>query len=253
MPRKLSFITLIAFMNAVVRVQGFRICAVSTRRQFIPRSACQTTATHFLHKQKALPLARLPTIPFVTQKALFSSTESPEDDVLKPGDEIQVEVVSFGPLGASVDVIGISHDPDKLIPETDPPIAQGLILQKEIQYFREGRGNVDVVRGEVLPAYVERVRDTGKVDVGLRAFGGKAKADQVSKMILDRLEWIQGGVLPVGDKSPPEEIANEFPGVSKGSFKKAVASLYRQGKVQPGPYTVTLTKLLDKKDDSAGS
>lgn len=90
-----------------------------------------------------------------------------------------------------------------------------LIYQKEIAYFRAARDNVDVVRGEILPAYVQKVRDDGKLDIGLRAFGGKQKSLEVSELIMDRLEWSEDGVLPVGDKSPPEEINMEFPGVSK--------------------------------------
>jgi predicted RNA-binding protein (virulence factor B family) len=151
-----------------------------------------------------------------------------------------------------VDVIADSHNPDDIIPETEPALAQGLILQREIRYFREARGNVDVVRGEILPAYVERVReDDGKLDIGLRAFGGKAKAEQVSTTILDRLDWAPGGTLDVGDKSTPQEIAKEFPGVSKGTFKKAVAALYKQGKVQPGPYSISLIRSSQKDVDQS--
>ena len=171
----------------------------------------------------------------VTTTRLFLFDASSE---FRPGDRIQIEVVSFGPLGASVDVIGIGHDPDQLIPESEPPLGQGLVLQKEIAYFRQGRDNVDIVRGEVLPAFVEKVREDGKIDISLRSFGGKAKTEEVSKLILAKLD--QDGRLEVGDKSTPEEIAEAFPGVSKGSFKKAVAALYRQGRVKPGPTSVTL-------------
>jgi hypothetical protein len=171
--------------------------------------------------------------------------EAPNENLLifQPGDKIQVEVISFGPMGASVEIIAASHDPDDLIPEDEPPLALGLILQKEIQYFRQARDNVDVVRGEVLPAYVERVREeTNRVDVGLRAFGGKAKAEEVSKMILDRLEYSSGGILQIGDKSHPEDINAEFPGVSKSTFKRAVSALYKQGIVLPSAGSITLVK-----------
>jgi hypothetical protein len=174
-----------------------------------------------------------------------SSFEPSKENLLafSPGDKIQVEVISFGPMGASVEVIAASHDPDDLIPEDEPPLAIGLILQKEIQYFRQSRDGVDVVRGEVLPAYIERVREeTNRVDVGLRAFGGKAKAEEVSKMILDRLEYSSGGTLPIGDKSHPEDINAEFPGISKSSFKRAVSALYKQGIVIPSPDSIALVK-----------
>jgi len=159
----------------------------------------------------------------------------------KSGDAILVEVLSFGPLGASVEVIAVGHDGDNIIADDEPALATGLILQREIQYFRQARDNADVFRGEVLPAYVERVRDDGRIDVALRTVGGAAKAAEVGELIMDRLESREsGGVLDVGDKSSPEEIAWEFPGVSKAAFKKAVSALYKKGVVTPGPFTVTL-------------
>jgi predicted RNA-binding protein (virulence factor B family) len=66
-----------------------------------------------------------------------------------------------------------------------------------------------------LPAYVQKVRDDGKLDVELRSFGGKQKSLEVSELIIDYLECSEDGVLNVGDKSSPEDINTEFPGVSK--------------------------------------
>jgi hypothetical protein len=104
-----------------------------------------------------------------------AAAAAPSDETFKAGDKIQVEVLSFGPLGASVGIVARSHDPDDVLPESDDFLGRGLILQKEIQYYRQARDGVDVVRGEILPAYAERVRETGNVDVSLRAYGGKAK------------------------------------------------------------------------------
>jgi len=155
------------------------------------------------------------------------------------GDLIQVEVVRFGPLGASVEIIAHkSHEEKDLIPQDEEPIGYGLILQKEIGYFRSGRGGVDVVNGEILPAYVERVRDDGKVDITLRRPGGKGKAEDLSIIILEALQ--KNGEVDVGDKSSPGEINAVFPGTSKASFKRAVAALYKKKLVQPGKYTTKL-------------
>ena len=168
-----------------------------------------------------------------------SSTNN-NNSSLRPGDKIQVEIVSFGPLGASADIIGLSHDENEdLLPPDEEPYAQGLILQKEIAYFRSARDNVDVVRGEILPAFVQNVREDGKVDVGLREFGGKAKAQGTGKLIMDMLER-EGGTLPIGDKSAPGDINQFFPGVSKTTFKKAVGALYKQGLINPGPNSISL-------------
>ena len=176
-------------------------------------------------------------------------SSSPDDTAsnFRRGDSVQVEVISFGPLGASVHVVGMGHSPDNLIPESQPPLGNGLVLQKEIHYFRQARNNVDVIKGEVLPAYVEKVREDGKLDICLRTPGGKAKADEVGKLILERLEWAPNGILPVGDKSSPEMIGKELPGVSKGTFKKAVAALFKKGLVQPGPESIELLQKTPKE------
>ncbi|GKY98474.1 hypothetical protein MPSEU_000804700 [Mayamaea pseudoterrestris] len=155
-----------------------------------------------------------------------------------PGDKIQVEILSFGPLGASVDVLASSHEENDLIPEDAPALGSGLVLQREIEYFRQARGNIDVVRGEILPAYVERVRETGKIDVSLRAYGGEAKADLIGQQIMTLLQ--ERKTLQVGDKSDPQEIEALFPGVSKKSFKRALSSLYKQRLVQVDKYSVSI-------------
>jgi hypothetical protein len=176
---------------------------------------------------------------------LYSPTSGTTGDSInkfETGEKIQVEVVSFGPMGASVQVVGRGHAAEGLIAVNDEPLGAGLILQMEIAYFRQARNNVDVVRGEVLPAYVQHIREDGKIDIGLRSFGGKAKAEEVGDMVLKRLEWIPGGTVPIGDKSSPNEVNAVFPGVSKSAFKKAVGALYRKGLVQPSDNSVTLTK-----------
>ena len=158
----------------------------------------------------------------------------------RPGDSVMVEVISFGPLGASVEVIGIGHDSQKIISVEEDPYGTGLILQKEISYFRQSRENVDVVRGEILPAYVQNVREDGKIDIGLRVYGGKAKSQEVATMIMEQLKLAPDGILNIGDKSPPAEINKVLPGVSKSSFKKAVGGLFKQGLITPSPNSITL-------------
>ena len=109
-------------------------------------------------------------------------------------------------------------------------------------YFRQKRDGVDVVLGEILPAYVEEVRDDLKLNIGLRTFGGKAKSSEIGELVLQTLEMAPEGTIPIGDKSSPQEIGKRFPGVSKASFKKAIGSLYRQGLVKPGPNSISLMK-----------
>jgi CvfB-like winged helix domain len=168
-----------------------------------------------------------------------------------------------------------------MIDESAPALAKGLILQKEIHYFRQARGNIDVVRGEVLPAYVERVRESTtttatsptssssgegslfRLDICLRSFGGKAKAQDVSDLILQRLynnddddtsrrNNSSNGRLEIGDKSTIQEIHKVFPGISKTSFKTAVSYLYKLGKIQkPQPYSISLTLQQEQQNEKS--
>lgn len=159
----------------------------------------------------------------------------------RKGDLIQVEVVRFGPLGASVEIISHnSHSEEDLIPEDEEPLGYGLILQSEIAYFRASRGGTDVVRGEILPAYVDWERNDGKVDITLRRPGGKGKAEDLGQIIMKKLKESDNDEIPIGDKSSPEDINKFLPGSSKASFKRAVASLYKQRLVQPGAFTTKL-------------
>jgi len=160
----------------------------------------------------------------------------------KKGDKVMVEVIYFGPLGASVDVVAYnSHDNKDCINQNEPALGRGMILQREIDYFRKSRDMVDVVKYEILPAYVENISEKGvetRLDISLRPPGGKAKAQELGEQILERLK--EDGTIDIGDKSTPEEINEIFPGSSKSAFKKAVSGLYRQGLVKPGPYSITL-------------
>ena len=134
----------------------------------------------------------------------------------------------------------VRHSPNALILEDEDALGRGLILQKEIHYFRQAHENVDIVKGEVLPAYVKWVRNNGRLDISLRPPGGKQKAEDIGKLILERLQ--NDGTLQLGDKSCPRDIEREFPGVSKQTFKKAVSALYKKGLVQPSADSITLVR-----------
>ena len=81
--------------------------------------------------------------------------------------------------------------------------------------------------------------EDGKLDIALRSFGGKAKAEEVGAKIMSLLKDSADGSLPVGDKSSPAEINAIFPGVSKSVFKKAVGALYKKGLVSPSPKSIS--------------
>ena len=83
----------------------------------------------------------------------------------------------------------------------------------------------DLHTGDCVRAYIDKVREDGKIDVALSRHGQNGVHD-FSSILLDYISD-HAGYCPLGDKSPAEDIALTF-GVSKKVFKKAVGDLYRQ-------------------------
>ena len=80
--------------------------------------------------------------------------------------------------------------------------------------------------GEEVTAYVNRVRDDGKIDLLL--YGRKdGRVDSLAETIRERLANTQDGFIHLCDSSSPEAIREMF-SCSKKDFKKAVGSLYRE-------------------------
>ncbi|WP_455109764.1 CvfB family protein [Porphyromonas sp.] len=94
-------------------------------------------------------------------------------------------------------------------------------------------------RGEQLEAYVVRVREDNKVDLSLRPVG-YAKVDGAQERLLELLEQA-GGYLPLGDKSPAEEILRRT-GMSKKTFKMVLGALYKARRIELSPTSVRLSK-----------
>ncbi|EIV8501300.1 CvfB family protein [Vibrio parahaemolyticus] len=82
--------------------------------------------------------------------------------------------------------------------------------------------------GKKLKGYIKQVREDGKIDLSLQKIG-VAKMDDLSSKIIDLLEK-KGGFLPLNDKSSPEAIFDAFR-TSKGTYKKTIGGLYKQGKI----------------------
>ena len=78
--------------------------------------------------------------------------------------------------------------------------------------------------GQYKKGFIKCIRDDDKIDLSLQ--GGQETRDQYADIILSYLKN-KNGFAPVHDKSKPELISQLF-GMSKGAFKKAVGSLYRQ-------------------------
>ncbi len=82
--------------------------------------------------------------------------------------------------------------------------------------------------GKKLKGFIKQIREDGKIDLALQKVG-VAKMDDLSSKILDLLEK-KGGFLPLNDKSSPEAIFEAFR-TSKGTYKKTIGGLYKQGKI----------------------
>jgi len=83
--------------------------------------------------------------------------------------------------------------------------------------------------GMELNGYVKRLREDGKIDVTLRRVGPEGVAD--AREVVLKVLAANGGVLPLHDKSSPQEI-QKILGMSKKTFKKAVGGLYKDGLVK---------------------
>ncbi|MCJ8350501.1 S1-like domain-containing RNA-binding protein [Moritella sp.] len=81
-------------------------------------------------------------------------------------------------------------------------------------------------RGEKQKAYIQKVREDGKIDILLNE-PGHGKVSDFSQVLLSELNK-HGGFMPVTDKTDPETIARLF-GVSKKTFKSAVGQLFKKG------------------------
>ncbi|WP_319554251.1 S1 RNA-binding domain-containing protein [Vibrio sp.] len=82
--------------------------------------------------------------------------------------------------------------------------------------------------GKQLKGFIKQIREDGKIDLALQKVG-VAKMDDLSSKIIDLLEK-KGGFLPLNDKSSPEAIFEAFR-TSKGTYKKTIGGLYKQGKI----------------------
>ena len=82
--------------------------------------------------------------------------------------------------------------------------------------------------GDKLKGYIKNVREDEKIDVILQATGYE-KIDPLAATILTRLQQ-ENGVINCSDKTDAEEIYAQF-ACSKKSFKKALGTLYKQGRI----------------------
>ena len=94
---------------------------------------------------------------------------------------------------------------------------QGLIFENQI--FQP------LHSGQKLKAYVDHVRQDGKIDIVLQQTGRQQTLDFAE--VLLRYLYENDGYCNLGDKSPAELIYDRFQ-VSKKAYKKAIGDLYKR-------------------------
>ena len=120
-------------------------------------------------------------------------------------------------VGQAVKIMIAAHQPNHTTVIIDGHIRGSLFADE---------WHEKLVIGEVLDGYVKQIRtEDRKVAVSLRPQGYQAVLGERDR-VLSALR-ASGGFLPVSDKSSPEEIHRRF-GLSKGSFKKLIGTLYRE-------------------------
>lgn len=91
--------------------------------------------------------------------------------------------------------------------------------------------------GQKLKGFVRRVREDGRLDLGLQLQGQQVR-DDLGEKILAHLADNEGR-SSLCDRSSPEEIYATYK-VSKGNYKKALGGLMKQGKIEIHPDHITL-------------
>ena len=124
---------------------------------------------------------------------------------LSEGQEVDLLVAGFSDLGIKV-IINNQY--------------LGMLYKNEV--FRP------LSVGEKTRGYIRKIREDHKIDVSLQKAGYEEVSD-AADLVLDKLK-AAGGKLALSDKSSPEEIYAAL-GMSKKTFKKAIGSLYREGKI----------------------
>jgi hypothetical protein len=118
-------------------------------------------------------------------------------------------------IGDKVDAIPFEH--------TDLGI-KCLVNNCKIGMLFKNQVFTNLTFGEPTTVYIANIRPDGKLDLRLEAVG-MVRIDSQAERILAAIKE-NNGVLMLHDKSPAEEIYQQF-GMSKKDFKKGVGALYK--------------------------
>ncbi len=97
---------------------------------------------------------------------------------------------------------------------------KGLVYENEV--FKK------IAIGDTMPGVIKAIRGDHKIDVSLQPLGEKILEPAANKIY--EILTVNGGFLPLHDKSNPEEIRAELQ-MSKKTFKKGIGTLYKSRKI----------------------
>jgi uncharacterized protein len=141
----------------------------------------------------------------IVATAKYEKYLNQELPALQEGQEVDLLVAGFTDLGI------------KVIINNQYP---GILYKNEV--FRP------LQLGEKTRGFIRKLREDHKIDVSLQK-AGYAEVGDAAAIVLDKLKTA-GGKLNLSDTSSPQEIYAAL-GMSKKTFKKAIGSLYREGKI----------------------
>lgn len=106
----------------------------------------------------------------------------------------------------------------------------GLLYQNELFSY--------IHPGDVKKGWVKRFRIDKKIDLSLQPLGYEHILDLKDTLLME-LKRSENGIIPLGDKSSPEEIYKRFQ-ISKGAFKKTIGALYKERLIALSDYEIRL-------------
>lgn len=161
-----------------------------------------------------------------------------QNDLIKPGerhmiymyeDTLTKRLVGTARINALVKEASEDIMPDDevdILIWNERDMGWGVIVDNQYQgMVYKNQTFEPIAIGERRTAYVNRVREDGKLDILIQKPGAK-NIDESSKAVIDALER-NNRFLALTDKSSPEDISTAL-NMSKKSFKKAIGTLYKQ-------------------------
>ncbi len=94
--------------------------------------------------------------------------------------------------------------------------------------------------GQKLSGFIKHIREDKRMDITLQKQGYVDAIPEAAQTVLDKIIELDG-VLPVSDKSSPEDIY-ELLFMSKKSFKKAIGQLYKSQLITINKHNIQLNK-----------